>query len=135
MADVFDRAKRSEIMARIRGRENAATELRMIRLFRENGIAGWRRNYPLFGKPDFVFTKQRLAVFVDGDFWHGHPKRRMPASNVEFWAEKIARNKARDRLVVKCLRAKGWRVLRIWQSSIQRNPRAAAKRLIRSIEI
>lgn len=134
MADIFDQAKRSEIMSRIKGRGNAATELRMIRLFREHGITGWRRNYPVFGKPDFVFPKQHLAVFVDGDFWHGHPKRKMPASNVKFWAEKIVRNKARDRLVTKALKGKGWRVLRIWQSSIHKYPGATAKRVFRWIE-
>jgi DNA mismatch endonuclease Vsr len=73
-SDVFSKSKRSAIMSRIRGSGNQSTELRMIALFRSNGITGWRRNHPLFGKPDFVFRRERVAVFVDGDFWHGHPK-------------------------------------------------------------
>ena len=66
MPDVFTKAKRSEVMSRIRSRGNRATELRLIALMREHGITGWRRNVPLFGKPDFVFRAAKLAVFVDG---------------------------------------------------------------------
>ncbi len=134
MPDVFDRAKRSEIMARIRGSGNLATELRLVRLFREQGITGWRRNYPIFGKPDFVFVKSRLAVFVDGDFWHGHPKRgQIPVANRAFWEAKIARNRARDRLVNKTLKLRGWRILRIWQSDLQRNPLRVIDGVVRSL--
>ena len=68
MADIFTKAKRSEVMARIRGSGNRATELRLIALMREHGITGWRRNAPVFGKPDFVFRRERVAVFVDGCF-------------------------------------------------------------------
>lgn len=92
MADVFSPAKRSQIMSRIKGKGNAATEARLIGIFRRHGIVGWRRNFPLFGKPDFVFPKQRTAVFVDGCFWHSCPKHgTMPASNVEFWTAKLVR--------------------------------------------
>ena len=127
MADVFDAAKRSEIMSRIKGRGNVATEVRLIALFRRYGITGWRRGYPVFGKPDFVFLRARVAVFVDGDFWHGHPTRgKVPATNREFWLAKIARNKMRDKLVNHTLRAKAWRVIRIWQSDLC-NTRGARK--------
>src|SRR5579864_3753379 len=111
MADVFSVAKRSEIMSRVRGRGNRATELALISLFRRNKIAGWRRHKPLFGNPDFAFRKQRLAVFVDGCFWHGCPKHAtQPETNSDFWAAKLARNKARDRLVARTLKRRGWRV-------------------------
>jgi DNA mismatch endonuclease (patch repair protein) len=127
MADVFDAAKRSEIMSRIKGRGNRATELRLIDLFRHYGITGWRRGYPIFGKPDFVFPRARVAVFVDGDFWHGHPTHgQIPATNREFWLAKIARNKMRDKLVNQTLRADAWRVVRIWQSELS-NTRGALK--------
>jgi DNA mismatch endonuclease, patch repair protein len=108
-------------MAGIRSSGNLATELRLIILFRSHGITGWRRKAAVFGKPDFVFPKQKLAIFVDGCFWHGcsiHATQ--PKTNAEFWREKIARNQARDRLVTRTLRRAGWRVLRIWQHELTR---------------
>lgn len=120
MADVFDAAKRSEIMSRVKGRGNLATEVRLLHLFREQRIRGWRRTFPLFGKPDFVFPQQRLAVFVDGCFWHGCPDHgSIPATNADFWLDKIERNKARDRLVNRELRRQGWGVLRFWQHELK----------------
>lgn len=121
MSDVFTREKRSAVMARIRGKGNKATELRLVTFMRAAGITGWRRNQPLFGKPDFVFAKLRLAVFVDGCFWHGCPLHATkPKQNAKFWREKIARNQVRDRLVTRTLRAKGWRVLRLWEHELTR---------------
>jgi len=120
MTDVFTKSKRSEIMSRIRGKDNLATEKKLAELFRNYGIKGWRRNYPIFGKPDFVFAKERIAVFVDGEFWHGHPTLgSIPKTNQAFWLEKIMRNKERDRLVNKTLKKKGWIVVRIWQSQLK----------------
>ncbi|MCU0785485.1 MAG: very short patch repair endonuclease [Verrucomicrobia bacterium] len=119
MADVFSTKLRSEIMSRIRSKGNRATEQRLRSLMLKWGISGWRRNEAVFGKPDFVFRKSRLAVFVDGCFWHGCPRHATrPRSNQHFWSKKISRNKVRDRLVTKTLRASGWRVLRIWQHEL-----------------
>ncbi len=119
MSDVFSREKRSAVMARIRGAGNKDTELRLIVRMRSAGITGWRRNHPLFGRPDFVFPKLRLALFVDGCFWHGCPiHATQPRQNARFWREKIARNQARDRLVNRTLRARGWKVLRIWEHEL-----------------
>lgn len=113
---------RSEIMSHVRSSGNKTTELAMVNVFKANGITGWRRKYPAFGKPDFVFPKDRLAIFVDGCFWHGHPERcRIPTSNREYWIEKIERNKKRDKLVNKTLKAKGWHVLRFWEHEICQN--------------
>ena len=72
MADVFDAEKRSDIMRQVKSKKNKSTELRLIEIFKQNGITGWRRNYPVKGHPDFVFPKKKIAVFVDGCFWHGH---------------------------------------------------------------
>jgi DNA mismatch endonuclease, patch repair protein len=120
MADVFTKKKRSEIMSRIKGKGNKATEQKLIELFREHSITGWRRNYPLFGKPDFVFPKKKIAVFVDGEFWHGHSTRaQLPKTNQEFWIDKIEKNKKRDRLVNRTLRGKGWIIVRIWQHELK----------------
>lgn len=76
MSDVFTKAKRSEVMSRVRSRGNKATELALVRLMRAEGITGWRRQQRFFGRPDFVFRKERVAVFVDGCLWHRLPAAR-----------------------------------------------------------
>ncbi len=120
MCDVFTKEKRSEIMSKVKSKGNLATEKKLITLFKANGIKGWRRNYPLFGKPDFVFQKQRVAIFVDGEFWHGHPTLgQIPKTNREFWRNKIERNIERDKLVNRTLIEKGWFVVRIWQYELK----------------
>jgi len=120
MTDVFTKAKRSEVMSRIRSKGNARTELRLIAIMREAGITGWRRHQVVFGKPDFVFRPEKVAVFVDGCFWHGCPKcYRRPASNRKFWDAKVARNRARDVEVTKSLRRAGWKVVRIWEHQLK----------------
>ncbi|MBC8096078.1 MAG: very short patch repair endonuclease [Akkermansiaceae bacterium] len=132
MPDVFTKEKRSEVMARIRGRGNKDTELALAKLFRANRIAGWRRNQRVFGKPDFVFPKLKLAVFVDGCFWHGCPKHATkPKNNWEFWRRKFSANKARDRLVTLTLRRLDWRVLRVWEHELAKKNEA---RLMRRIQ-
>jgi len=131
MPDIFTKAKRSEVMSRIRGRGNRDTELALIRLFRRQRITGWRRQQAVFGKPDFVFPKLRVAVFVDGCFWHGCPRHATkPRNNAAFWRKKLAANKARDLLVTRTLRRAGWRVLRIWEHELARKH---AARLIQRI--
>ena len=121
MADVFTKTKRSEVMSRIRGRGNRDTELALAKLFRRNKINGWRRNRPVFGKPDFIFQTRKLAVFVDGCFWHCCPKHASkPKNNRSFWRRKLARNQARDRLVTRTLRKTGWRVVRFWEHDLAR---------------
>ena len=121
MLDVFTKGKRSEVMSRIRGRGNKSTELKLLKLFREHGITGWRRHQPLTGKPDFVFPKERLAIFVDGCFWHGCPRCYIkPKQNAKFWEEKIGGNKRRDRKVSRQLRAEGWSVCRIWECRLKK---------------
>jgi DNA mismatch endonuclease (patch repair protein) len=120
MTDMFTAEERSRIMARIRSRGNSATELRFVQLLRSFKIKGWRRGSTLPGRPDFVFYRQRVAVFIDGDFWHGNPRCfRVPKSNVEYWTNKIKGNRRRDRAVNRALASLGWRVVRFWQSSLQ----------------
>jgi DNA mismatch endonuclease (patch repair protein) len=115
MTDVFSKKKRSQVMAAIRSKGNKTTELRLASILRAHGISGWRRHQPLFGKPDFVFRREKVAVFVDGCFWHGCPRHcRMPQDNRQYWQRKIAGNRARDRRTTRLLRKRRWRVLRIW---------------------
>jgi DNA mismatch endonuclease (patch repair protein) len=119
MPDIFTKAKRSQVMSRIRGHSNKDTELALMKLLRCHHITGWRRNQPVFGRPDFIFRQARLAVFVDGCFWHGCPKHcNMPSNNRPFWRKKLLANKARDRRVNHMLRKEGWRVIRIWEHDL-----------------
>jgi DNA mismatch endonuclease (patch repair protein) len=158
MSDVFTKAKRSEVMALIRGRGNKDTELALAKLLRANGISGWRRQVNvsvgrrrreeahsknprsmphapksvraslprlLRVKPDFVFLKLKLAVFVDGCFWHGCPQHATkPKNNRAFWQRKLSGNRARDAVVTRTLRRAGWRVLRIWEHDLNRRREA-----------
>src|SRR2546425_11071792 len=137
MPDVFTKAKRSEVMSRIRSRGNRDTELRLIALMREHGINGWRRNTRVFGKPDFVFRAAKLAVFVDGCFWHGCPRHATkPANRAEWWAAKLARNAQRDREVTRALRKAGWRVLRVWECALAKaRMRATLARITRALTV
>jgi DNA mismatch endonuclease (patch repair protein) len=137
MVDVFSPAKRSAVMARIRSKGNLETEMAMIRLFREHGIAGWRRHQPVCGRPDFIFRKARLAVFVDGCFWHGCPQHgTVPASNRPYWKHKLERNYERDQQVNRELRKREWRVLRIWHHELSsKNQAKLLRRLTRALTI
>ena len=120
MTDTFTREERSRIMSNIRSKGNAATELRFIKILRIHKINGWRRGSNLPGRPDFVFRRERLAVFIDGDFWHGNPRKfRLPKSNVSYWSKKILSNRARDKRINQSLQKAGWVVLRFWQTSLK----------------
>jgi DNA mismatch endonuclease (patch repair protein) len=146
---------RSLLMSRIRSRGNKKTELALVKLLRQAGVTGWRRHQALFGKPDFIFPKQRVAVFVDGCFWHGcrwhctyakalpktarslrrtasRPTRldklRMTAQTGKgFWLAKLSANKRRDRLVNRTLRRQGWTVIRIWEHELAARTRDAGR--------
>lgn len=120
MSDVFSKGKRSLVMAAIRSRGNKDTEVALALLLRRYKIVGWRRHVPIFGRPDFIFPKLRLAIFVDGCFWHGCPKHgTKPKNRSEFWRKKLAGNQDRDRLVTRTLRSQGWRVVRVWEHELR----------------
>jgi DNA mismatch endonuclease (patch repair protein) len=133
MSDIFSKRQRSEIMSKVRSSGNAATELRLIAIFRAFKLRGWRRKTGTFGNPDFVFHSARLAVFVDGCFWHGcEVHRNIPKTNKSFWSDKIARNKRRDARVRRVLNDEGWSVLRIWQHDLK-YPDRVARRVHRTL--
>ena len=134
--DVFDKQKRSEIMKSVKSQKNKSTELLLINLFKSNNITGWRRNYKLFGKPDFVFLKNKLAIFVDGCFWHGHNCRNTtPSSNTEYWENKIIRNKNRDKIVNAHLKNINWSVIRIWECDLKNNQNKIIKKIKRKLNV
>jgi len=129
MPDFLTKAKRSALMATIRSRGNKDTELAFVRILRWHRIIGWRRHQRLPGRPDFIFRKLRLAIFVDGCFWHGCPKHsRHAAKSGAYWRKKLATNQTRDRLVTRSLRREGWRVLRIWEHEL-RSPTKVLNRI------
>jgi len=110
-------------MSQIKSKQNKSTELRLIALFKLHGITGWRRNCDVLGHPDFVFLKHRIAVFVDGCFWHGHDCRNTrPKENAEFWQKKQERNMVRDKEVNKMFQKRGWTVVRIWECELKQLP-------------
>lgn len=115
----IDTLTRSKNMAAIRSKGNRSTELAMVSLLRQHKFHGWRRHLDLFGKPDFAWRRERLALFVDGCFWHGCPRcRQAPVNNAQYWQSKFERNSRRDREVSLELRRCGWSILRIWECEI-----------------
>lgn len=84
------------------------------------GFRGWCVTpADVLGCPDFVFREEKVAIFVDGCFWHGCKRHlRMPASNAAYWQAKIERNRKRDRQVSRALRQQGWRVIRVWEHTL-----------------
>lgn len=124
MSDLFSKRERSRIMRSIRGRGNRSTEERLRYRLVSVGFSGWcLHDEEIAGRPDFAFPRAKLAVFVDGCFWHGCRRcRTIPRTNHEFWDRKIRNNKKRDRMVATALRRKGWRLLRFWEHEVQRNP-------------
>ena len=124
MADIFSPKKRSDIMRKVKSGKNKSTELRMIDFFRRDGITGWRRNYPVKGHPDFVFLERKIAIFVDGCFWHGHNCRNThPENHKDYWEKKREWNMEHDRAVTKMFESRGWIVLRIWECELKRTNR------------
>lgn len=118
-------------MAAVRSRGARSTEWRFRAALISKGIRGWRchaRDLP--GCPDFVFPRRRLAIFVDGCFWHGCPKcYRRPHSRRRYWDAKVRQNVARDRRNRRTLRRLGWRVLHIWEHDLPQGPKAALSRI------
>lgn len=129
-----DPAVTSRIMSAVRSRDTGP-ELRLRRELHRRGLR-YRVHRPLVGRPDIVFARARVAVFVDGDFWHGNTWRLRGASslaeyldgrgNAAFWHSKISATIARDETVTRQLSEQGWRVLRLWESDLDRNLAAAA---------
>ena len=106
----------------------------MVALLRRAGLKGWRRHVDLIGKPDFVWPSAKLAVFIDGCFWHGHNCRNLtPKKNVAAWRTKIARNKLRDKRNSRALRRSGWKVARVWECILKNEPDTVINRVKRAL--
>jgi DNA mismatch endonuclease (patch repair protein) len=153
MADILTPRQRSERMARVRGRGNRSTEVALAGAFRKHGVRGWRRHVRLVldppksktsgraksrksVRPDFVFRPARVAVFVDGCFWHACPLHgTQPEGNAAFWGEKLAANRQRDRRTSSALRRVGWVVVRLWEHDLKTRPDACVRRVVRAFGV
>lgn len=122
---------RSRNMRAIKASSNVTTELRLRAHLIRNGIAGWKvRAIDVPGCPDFFFPRRRVAVFVDGCFWHGCPRcGHTPKTNRPYWIKKLARNKRRDAQIRRALRSEGIKVLRFWECRLRDEPSACLRRL------
>ena len=134
MTDRISAESRSALMARVRQRDTEP-EVALRRALFAMGLRGWRchrRDLP--GKPDVAFGKARLAVFVDGAFWHGHPSEYWPGRSGPFWDKKIQANQARDARVNAALEEAGWAVLRVWDFEVLTDPLETARRVANRLE-
>jgi len=119
--DVFTPQKRSEVMRAVKS-SDTKPELALRKALHALGYRYRLHVKNLPGKPDLVFPKYRAVIFVHGCFWHGHSCKRgarVPKSNVDYWVEKIARNKTRDRKNAAALRKLGWRVITLWECKLK----------------
>jgi DNA mismatch endonuclease (patch repair protein) len=114
---------RSELMRRIKSKGNASTELAMAAMLRRHGVTGWRRQTKVLGfRPDFVLRKARIAVFVDGCFWHGCPEHCRIRESLPYWRDKIGANRFRDAKQNIRLADGGWEVARVWEHELKGEP-------------
>ena len=122
MTDVLTTEQRKHNMSCIHGK-NTGPEIKIRKLLWLVGIRGYRINYNLPGKPDIVFTKKKIAIFIDGCFWHKCPICfQEPETRKEFWMKKIQSNIDRDKKVNAQLKDMGWTVMRFWEHEIRKNP-------------
>lgn len=126
---------RSENMRAIRSVGNRTTELRLKAILVQRAISGWKvHDEDILGIPDFFFPKERVAVFVDGCFWHGCPKcGHIPKTNRAYWRAKIARNRARDSRLARQLRRQRFSVVRVWECDLRTRPSTCLRRIVRAL--
>ncbi|MBN1360033.1 MAG: DNA mismatch endonuclease Vsr [Sedimentisphaerales bacterium] len=132
----FGDLTRSQLMKRVRSSGNETTEMTMARLLRKHRLSGWRRHLALPGKPDFAWPKEKVALFVDGCFWHGHTcgKNITPKTNSLQWREKIEGNQRRDQRASRRLRGDGWSVIRVWECQLRKQPQQCFARVARILQ-
>ncbi|MCW3476747.1 very short patch repair endonuclease [Limobrevibacterium gyesilva] len=126
--DIMSPEKRSAVMARIRG-QHTGPERTIAALLADAGLHCERHVRGLPGRPDFVFPEERVAVLVDGDFWHGWRFALWRDKLSEAWEAKIAANRRRDDQNRRRLRSMGWHVVRLWEHQIDKSPKACLDRI------
>jgi len=131
MTDIFTPEKRSWVMSRIRG-TNTKIDLKMKKILSQQHHKF--QMYPkMYGNPDFIIKRKKIAIFCDGDFWHGYKYLEKKKLKKKFWRDKIEENMRRDRRVSSKLRRDGWSVLRLWEHDVEKRPDACRKRIARKI--
>lgn len=129
MADKFDKATRSRIMAAIKGK-NTSPEMKVRRLLWGMGNRYRIHDRTVHGTPDISIKKKKVAIFIDGCFWHGCGNcYREPKSNVNYWREKIVKNKKRRKAVLESLRKEQWTVMQFWEHEISPSPEIVAGKI------
>ncbi len=122
MTDVLTPSQRKHNMSRIRGK-NTGPEIKLRKLLWSHGIRGYRIHYNLLGKPDIVFIKKKIVIFIDGCFWHKCPVCfQEPETRKEFWMKKIRSNVEHDSKVNEQLLNEGWTIIRFWEHDVRKNP-------------
>jgi len=125
--------QRKKNMSNIRS-TNTEPERLVFKELRKRKVYFTKNAKDIMGRPDIVFKRKRIAVFIDSDFWHGHPKRfQMPKTNTEYWKKKISDNKERDKRVTRSLREKDWRVIRIWEHEIRSDLESCIARILNEV--
>lgn len=133
MTDVLTPAQRKFNMSRIRGRDTGP-EMKIRKMLFARGIRGYRIHYNLPGKPDIVFIKKKVAVFIDGCYWHKCPSCfQEPETRKEFWMKKIGSNVARDEKNTRQLTEDGWIVLRFWEHEVRKEPENVVRRILKHL--
>jgi DNA mismatch endonuclease (patch repair protein) len=128
MTDIMSKEKRSALMAKVRCKDTDV-EKALLRLIKKEKIRGASYQLKMFGKPDITFRRKRIAIFCDGDFWHGRAFSSWEKKLTLFWKKKISRNIKRDKEVNKVLRREGWTVLRFWRKQILKKPEWTLKKI------
>ena len=132
--DVLSKKDRRKNMQNIRSK-NTIPELLVMKELKRRKIYFAKHVDKIFGKPDIVFKRKKIVVFIDSDFWHYNPKIFiMPKTNVKYWKNKIIGNNERDKIVNKRLRKEGWVVLRFWESNIKKNVSKIVDKIQKCIE-
>jgi len=126
-------AQRKKNMSNIKS-QNTLPERIVEKYLKGKKIYFSRKYNNIIGKPDFIFRRKKVILFVDSDFWHGHPKRCiMPKSNQEYWNKKILRNRERDKMVNKALKKEGWKVIRVWEYDIKKDVEKVMIKILKQI--
>ena len=131
MADIFSKEKRSWVMSKIRGK-NTKIEHRMKGILSENRIK-FEQHPKMFGNPDFIIKEEKIAIFCDGDFWHGYKYYEKKKPSKKFWRVKIEGNMKRDKRISQKLRRNGWSVLRFWEHDLEKRTGMCIDRIIGKI--
>ena len=132
MADNLTPEQRSYCMSRIKSKDTRL-EVRVRSELHRRGFRFRKHVKDLPGKPDVVFTRVKVAVFIDGDFWHGYRFPSWEHKVTDFWKKKISKNRERDAKKHRMLRAMGWRVVRLWQHEIEKDLGASINRIVSTV--